>query len=46
MTTDQATADAAALAASLQRYTSHTAPALNIDDYAAQIYHANRSAGL
>lgn len=30
----------------LKSYTTHTVPALNIDDYAAQIYQANRSAGL
>lgn len=30
----------------LQSYTAHTVPALNIDDYAATIYQANRAAGL
>ncbi len=30
----------------LQNYTAHTVPALNIDDYAATIYQANRAAGL
>ncbi|BBZ08663.1 antitoxin [Mycolicibacterium doricum] len=30
----------------LQNYTAHTVPALNIDDYAAKIYQANRAADL
>lgn len=30
----------------LQNYTAHTVPALNIDDYAATIYQANRAADL
>jgi metal-responsive CopG/Arc/MetJ family transcriptional regulator len=30
----------------LHTYTTRTTPALGIDDYAAQVYHANRSAGL
>ena len=30
----------------LQNYTVHTVPALNIDDYAATIYQANRAADL
>ena len=30
----------------LLNYTTRTAPALKIDDYAARIYEANRSAGL
>lgn len=30
----------------LNSYTTHTAPALNIDEYAATIYQANRAAGL
>lgn len=30
----------------LKNYTTHTVPALNIDDYAQQIYQANRAAGL
>jgi hypothetical protein len=31
---------------SLHSYTSHTVPALGIDDYAAKVYRANRQAGL
>jgi len=30
----------------LHTYTAHTAPALNIDAYAQQVYEANRTAGL
>ncbi len=30
----------------LENYTTRTVPALNIDDYAAEIYQANRTAGL
>lgn len=30
----------------LQNYTAHTVPALNIDDYAASIYQANRASNL
>ena len=30
----------------LEHYTTRTVPALNIDDYAAEIYQANRTAGL
>lgn len=30
----------------LLQYTTHTAPALNIDAYAEQVYQANRDAGL
>ena len=30
----------------LHTYTTHTAPALNIDAYAQQVYEANRAAGL
>ena len=30
----------------LTDYTTHTVPALNIDDYAQQIYQANQAAGL
>lgn len=34
------------LRTALENYTAHTVPALNIDDYAATVYAANRSAGL
>jgi hypothetical protein len=30
----------------LKNYTTHTVPALNIDDYAHKIYQANRTSGL
>jgi metal-responsive CopG/Arc/MetJ family transcriptional regulator len=30
----------------LRQYSAHAAPALNIDAYAAQVYRANRDAGL
>jgi metal-responsive CopG/Arc/MetJ family transcriptional regulator len=30
----------------LHTYTTHTAPALNIDAYGQQVYEANRAAGL
>jgi hypothetical protein len=30
----------------LENYTTHTVPALNIDDYANKIYQANRVSGL
>ncbi len=30
----------------LTNYTTHTVPALNIDDYADMIYQANKAAGL
>ena len=30
----------------LKSYTTHTVPALNIDDYAQKIHQANRTAGL
>ena len=30
----------------LHDYTTRTAPALNIDAYAEQVYHANRAAGV
>jgi hypothetical protein len=30
----------------LSHYTSHTVPALGIDDYAERVYRANRRAGL
>jgi metal-responsive CopG/Arc/MetJ family transcriptional regulator len=30
----------------LKNYTARTVPALNIDDYAQKVYHANRAAGL
>lgn len=31
---------------SLQNYTTHTVPALDIDAYAEKVYRANRAAGL
>ncbi len=31
---------------SLEHYTTHTVPKLNIDDYAEKVYQANRAAGL
>jgi hypothetical protein len=34
------------LRVSLEHYTRHTAPALDIDGYAAKVYQANRAAGL
>lgn len=30
----------------LEQYTTHTVPALNIDEYAAKIYEENRASGL
>lgn len=30
----------------LKNYTTHTVPALNIDDYAQKLYQANKAAGL
>lgn len=30
----------------LENYTAHTVPALDIDGYAAKVYQANRAAGL
>lgn len=34
------------LRTALESYTAHTVPMLDIDDYAAKVYRANRSAGL
>lgn len=34
------------LRTALERYAAHTVPVLGIDEYAATVYRANRSAGL